>query len=120
MSYDVTAVTATADDVIMHADDLRPDVILMDVRLKEETDGVEAAQEIKRLHDVPIIFVTADTDEATVRRAIAAEPDGFLIKPLDELERIAAIDVAIKLGQFKGRIVLPRFAVTSCKKGVIC
>jgi len=98
MSYEVTAMTATADDVIMHADDLRPDVILMDVRLKGETDGVEAAQEIKRLHDVPIIFVTADTDEATVPRAIAAEPDGFLIKPLDELE-LMAVDMATRKHQ---------------------
>ena len=99
MSYDVTAMTATADDVIMHADDLRPDVILMDVRLKGETDGVEAAQKIKRVRDIPIIFITADTDEATVRRAIAAEPDGFLIRPLDDLELIAAIDVAVKKHQ---------------------
>ncbi len=99
MSYEVTAVTATTDDVITHVDDLRPDVILMDVRLKGDVDGVEAAQEIKRLHDVPIIFITADTDEATVLRAIAAEPDGFLIKPLDKLELIAAIDVAIKKHQ---------------------
>ncbi len=95
VSYDVTAMTATADEVITRADELRPDVIIMDVGLKEETDGVEVAQQIKSLHDIPIIFITANADEATVRRAIAAEPDGFLIMPLDELELRAAIEMAI-------------------------
>jgi Response regulator containing CheY-like receiver, AAA-type ATPase, and DNA-binding domains len=70
VSYDVTAMTATADEVITRADELRPDVILMDVRLKGETDGVEVAQQIKSLHDIPIIFITANADEATVRGAI--------------------------------------------------
>src|SRR5450759_712139 len=95
VSCDVTAMTATADEVITRADELRPDVILMDVRLKGETDGVEVARQIKSLHDIPIIFITANADEATVQRAMAAEPDGFLIMPLDALELRAAIEIAI-------------------------
>ena len=95
VSCDVTAMTATADEVITRADELRPDVILMDVRLKGETDGVEVARQIKNLHDIPIIFITANADEATVRRTIAAEPDGVLIMPLDALELRAAIEIAI-------------------------
>ena len=95
MCYDVIALTATADEVTTRADELRPDVILMDVRLKGETDGIEVAEQIKSLHDIPIIFITANADEAMVRRAIAAEPDGFFIKPLDALELRAAIEVAI-------------------------
>ncbi|MGP8012375.1 MAG: histidine kinase dimerization/phosphoacceptor domain -containing protein [Halobacteriota archaeon] len=94
MCYDV--VTATADEVLTRADKLRPDVILMDVRLTGGADGIEVAQQIKSLDDIPIIFIAANADEATVRRAIAAEPDGFLIKPLDELELLAAIDVATR------------------------
>jgi len=96
MCYDVIALTATADEVITRADALRPDIILMDVRLKGEADGIEVAQQIKSLHDIPVIFIAANADEATVRRAIAAEADGFLIEPLDELELIAAIDVATR------------------------
>ena len=99
VSYDVIATTATADEVITRVDELRPDVILVDVRLKGETDEIEAARQIKSFHDIPIIFITAGTDEATARRAIAAEPDGFLIKPLDELELLAAIDIATKKHQ---------------------
>ena len=63
MSYDVIALRSTADEVITREDELRPDVILMDVKLKGETDGIEVAQQIKSLHDIPIIFTTADVDE---------------------------------------------------------
>ena len=70
MSYDVIALRSTADEVITREDELRPDVILMDVKLKGETDGIEVAQQIKSLHDIPIIFTTANVDEATVRGAI--------------------------------------------------
>ena len=73
-----TSSTATADEVLTRADKLRPDVILMDVRLTGGADGIEVAQQIKSLDDIPIIFFAANADEATVRRAIAAEPDGFL------------------------------------------
>lgn len=72
MSYDVIALRSTADEVITRADELRPDVILMDVKLKGETDGIEVAQQIKSLHDIPIIFTTANVDEATVHGAITA------------------------------------------------
>ncbi len=96
MSYDVIALTATADEVIARAEELRPDIILMDVRLKGKADGIEVAQLIKSLHDIPIIFIAANADEATVRRAIAVEADGFLITPVDELELLAAIEVATR------------------------
>lgn len=95
MSYDVIALTSTADEVITRADELRPDIILMDVKLKGAIDGIEVAQQIKSLHDIPIILTTANADEATVRRVIAADLDGFLVKPLDELELRGAIGMAI-------------------------
>ena len=95
VSYDVIATTATLGDVIERAHDLQPDIILMDIRMKGERDNIEVAREIKKRHNVPIIFIAPDTDVETVRKAIAAEPDGFLIEPLDERELFAAIEVAI-------------------------
>ena len=95
MSYDVIVLTPNADEVTTSAAELRPDIVLMDVRLKGETGWIEVAQQIKSLHDIPIIFIAANANEATVRRAIAADPDGFLIKPLDALELRAAIEIAI-------------------------
>ncbi|MGZ4929326.1 MAG: response regulator, partial [Halobacteriota archaeon] len=95
VSYDVVATTATVDEVITRANELNPDLILMDIRMKDERGSVNAAREIKKRHNIPIVFIAPDVDVATVREAIAAEPDGFLVKPLDERELIAAIEVAI-------------------------
>ena len=93
MSYDV--LTVSIDEVTERADELQPDIILMDVRLDGEKDGIEVAQQINSRYDIPIIFITANADEATVRRAITAEPDGILIKPLDALELTATIEMAM-------------------------
>ena len=101
MNYDV--LTASADEVTERVDELRPDIILMDVRLEGETDGIEVAQQIKSRHDIPIIFITSNADEATVQRAITAEPDGFLIKPLDALELRAAIEMAMRRHGMKAK-----------------
>ncbi|MGZ4892039.1 MAG: PAS domain S-box protein [Halobacteriota archaeon] len=95
VSYDVVATTATVDEVITRANELNPDLILMDIRMKDERGSINAAREIKKRHNIPIVFIAPDADVATVREAIAAEPDGFLVKPLDERELIAAIEVAI-------------------------
>jgi PAS domain S-box-containing protein len=93
MSYDV--LTMSIDEVTERADELQPDIILMDVRLDGEKDGIEVAQQINSRYDIPIIFITANADEATVRRAITAEPDGILIKPLNALELTATIEMAM-------------------------
>ncbi|MGZ4938786.1 MAG: response regulator, partial [Halobacteriota archaeon] len=95
VSYDIVATTATVDDVITRGNELKPDLILMDIRMKGDRSSIDAAREIKERHNIPIVFIAADTDVATVRKAIAAEPDGFLINPLDERELLAAIEVAI-------------------------
>ncbi|MGZ4916763.1 MAG: ATP-binding response regulator [Halobacteriota archaeon] len=105
VSYDIVATTATVDDVITRGNELKPDLILMDIRMKGDRSSIDAAREIKERHNIPIIFIAADTDVATVRKAIAAEPDGFLINPLDERELLAAIEVAISRHQ-KEQLVL--------------
>ncbi|MGZ4944551.1 MAG: ATP-binding response regulator [Halobacteriota archaeon] len=105
VSYDVVATAATVDDVITRANELKPDLILMDIRMKGDRSAIDAAREIKQRHNVPIIFIAPDADVATVREAIAAEPDGFLINPLDERELLAAIDVAISRHQKEQQVL---------------
>ena len=95
VSYDVVATAATVSDVIERENDLQPDIILMDIKMEGDRNSIEAAREIKKRHNIPSIFIAADTDVATVQKAIAAEPAGFLLNPLDERELIAAIDVAL-------------------------
>ncbi|HEY3250295.1 MAG TPA: response regulator, partial [Ignavibacteria bacterium] len=76
---------------IKYANELTPDLILMDIRLEGEMDGIEAADVIKQTIDCPIIFLTAYADDKTIQRAKIAEPYGYIVKPLDERELRSAI-----------------------------
>lgn len=73
----------------------RPDLVLMDIRLKGQLDGIAAAQEIYSTLEVPIIYLTAHTDDATLNRAIASNPFGYLVKPFRKAELHSAIQVAL-------------------------
>ena len=93
--YDIVGVVATGEDAIAQAGELRPDAVLMDIVLKGEMDGIDAAKQITGRFDIPIIFLTVHTDAATLKRAAATASYGFLVKPFDELELGAAIEMAI-------------------------
>jgi PAS domain S-box-containing protein len=82
--YDVSGIVATGEDAIQHCAAQAPDLVLMDVRLKGSMDGIEAAQHIKQMYDLPVIYLTAYTDAETVGRAERSEPFGYLSKPLNE------------------------------------
>lgn len=72
-----------------------PDLILMDIRLKGEMDGIEAAQRIRSLYRIPVIFLTAHSDEDTLSRALNTHPCGYLVKPFRERELYQAIEMGI-------------------------
>jgi len=83
------------EDAIKKVDELQPDLILMDIKLKGEIDGIRAAQKIKENYDLPIVFLTAYSDEATVNRVKNTNPDGYLIKPYTKRELRSTIDIAL-------------------------
>jgi PAS domain S-box-containing protein len=93
--FDILGTPATGKDAIAQARELHPDVVLMDVVLKGKMDGIEAAQQITERFDIPVIFLTAGADAATVRRATETASYGFLVMPFDDLELRAAIEMAI-------------------------
>jgi len=74
----------------------RPDLVLMDIRLRGEKDGVEAAEEIRKQVDVAIVFLTAYSDRLTVDRVKRTEHDGFILKPFHKLELQSTIAVAMQ------------------------
>jgi len=80
--YHVAGVASSAKEAIKIAKDIEPDLVLMDIRLGEGADGIEAATAISKYMDVPIIFVTAHSDNDTLRRAKIVNPLGFINKPL--------------------------------------
>jgi PAS domain S-box-containing protein len=95
LGYDVVGSASTGEEAVPKAAEIAPDLILMDVRLRSDMDGIEAADAIRKRMDVPIVYLTAYADEQTIVRAKATGPFGYLVKPFDERELYAAIEVAI-------------------------
>src|SRR5580698_6240442 len=94
LGYDVCGRVDTADDAVRAALAEQPALVLMDIHLLGETDGVEAAARIREQSMIPVVFVTAHADDATLLRAGASEPYGYVLKPFDERELKATIEMA--------------------------
>ena len=95
LGYIVSGTAASGDEAIRKVIDLKPDLILMDIRIKGEMDGIETAAEIKKIYDVPIIFLTAYADPVTIQRAKITDPFGYIIKPFEERELHISIEIAL-------------------------
>jgi PAS domain S-box-containing protein len=100
MGYDVPVVVDTGRKAIQTAGEMRPDLVLMDITLKEEMTGIEAAERIGSDYNIPVIFLTAHSDDATVEKAVKSVPFGYLIKPLDE----RALKTTIQMALYKHEI----------------
>ncbi|PDV99565.1 ATP-binding response regulator [Candidatus Chloroploca asiatica] len=94
--YNVAGVVTSGGEAVKQALNLRPDLVLMDIRLRGEIDGVTAATQILSHLSVPVIYVTAFADEATLLRARTTAPYGYLVKPFDESTLIASITMAVE------------------------
>jgi PAS domain S-box-containing protein len=95
LGYEVTAIAPSGEEAVRAAAETRPDLVLMDIRLSGEMDGVEAAAQIRAQRDIPVIYLTAYTDAATLQRIQATEPFGYLRKPVDDRELRYTIEVAL-------------------------
>ena len=95
MNYQVCRVVASGALAIQYASDLKPDIVLMDIHLEGTMDGIDAAREIHRRFKIPIIFLTAYAEEATLQRAVVALPYGYLVKPVSPLELNATLKMAV-------------------------
>jgi len=96
LGYVVPAVVADGEGAVAKTEALRPDVVLMDIMLKGQVDGVQAAEAIRERFNTPVVFLTAYGDEATVRRAKAAGPFGYVLKPFEERQLEIAIEMALQ------------------------
>ncbi len=95
MGHSVTAVASSAEDAIKSVEDTRPDMLLMDIALPGEVDGIAAASIIRSRFNVPSLYLTSYSDEKTLQRAKATRPLGYLIKPFEERELKLAIEMAL-------------------------
>jgi PAS domain S-box-containing protein len=95
LGYRVVAVLGSGEEAVLHVPRLEPDLVLMDIELPGGIDGVEAAAQIRASHDVPIVYLTAHSEEETLQRAKLTEPFGYLIKPFDSRELRSIVEVAL-------------------------
>ncbi len=95
LRYVVPAIASSGDEAIKKAEELRPDLVLMDIVLKGDMDGIETAEYIRNHFDTPVIYLTAYADEETLQRAKVTEPFGYILKPFEERELHIAIEIAL-------------------------
>ena len=93
--YTVVAIASTGDQAIEFVKQHSPDIILMDIMLVGDIDGIETATIIKNEYSIPVIFLTAYSDEKTLERAKIAEPSGYILKPFKDNELYTTIDISL-------------------------
>jgi len=86
MGYEIVDAVGTGEEAIAKAGEHRPDLVLMDVGLRGQIDGVQAAEQIKKSYQIPVIYLTASSDEKTIQRAKLTEPFGYILKPFEDRE----------------------------------
>jgi len=121
--YDVSAVVASGEDAIQMVREVQPDLVLMDIVLRGNMDGVRTARKIYYDFNIPVIYVTAYADEGTLNRVKKTEPFGYILKPFQVKELRSAIEIALyrhrtdkRLKQRKKHLAL---ALSSISDGVI-
>ncbi|MFQ6062657.1 MAG: PAS domain S-box protein [Methanosarcinales archaeon] len=95
LGYGVSAVVSSGAEAIKKASETHPDLVLMDIWLKGDIDGVEAAEQIKVIFDIPVVYITAYADDNTLHRAKITEPYGYILKPFEEKELHTTIEIAL-------------------------
>ncbi len=95
LGYEVTGILPRGDEVLSQIKIDKPDILLMDIRLKGEMDGIETAHEIQQYYDIPIIYLTANADEVYFNRAKETHPYAFISKPFKKLDLQRAIELTL-------------------------
>jgi PAS domain S-box-containing protein len=95
LDYEIPAIVFSGEEALQHVAETRPDLVLMDIRLQGEMDGVETAREIYLRFNVPVIYLTGHADDVTLQRAKITEPFGYVLKPFTIKELHSTIEMAL-------------------------
>jgi len=95
LGFEVCKMVSSGCDAVTQAGEKRPDLILMDIKLRGEMDGIEAAEEIRTRFNIPIVYLTAYADEKVLERTKKTEPFGYIVKPFDDRGLNVAIEIAL-------------------------
>ncbi|MGA1867350.1 MAG: response regulator [bacterium] len=119
MGYAIIASVATGEAAIEKAGKDRPDIILMDVQLHGPMDGIEAAEIIKSGFGIPVVFLTAHADEERLQRAKLILPFGYMLKPFQNQQVKAAIEMALYVAQVDAQRIRAEEELKEHKKALI-
>ena len=95
LGFNVVGIASTFERAVELAAEHKPDLALMDIMLKGEKSGIEAAEEIKKTQNIPVIYLTAYADESTLKKAKITEPYGYILKPFKEIDLHTNIEMAL-------------------------
>ncbi|MCK4312778.1 MAG: response regulator, partial [Candidatus Cloacimonetes bacterium] len=94
-NYEVCSILSYGEEAVIEVKELLPDLILMDIMLDGEMDGIEAAKKIYKEFGIPVIFLTAYANEKILKKAAQSTPFGYLIKPFEDRDLRASIEMAL-------------------------
>lgn len=97
LGYEVTGILPRAEEALFHIKDNTPDIILLDIQLKGDMNGISLANILQKEYQIPVIFLTANTDNSTFQLAKEAKPYAFLAKPFNKLDLQRALELTINL-----------------------
>lgn len=95
LGHEVIACVTNADEAIAWIEKIRPDIIIMDIHLNHSKDGIQTAEEIQKIANIPILYLTAYADDETISRAVRTNPIGYLIKPFKREELKSTIQLGL-------------------------
>jgi len=93
--YEVPSIAFTGEEAISMTERNKPDLVLMDIKLKGDMDGIEAAVNIRKRFEIPVVFLTAHSDFDTFEKAIKTEPFGYVLKPFEDRQLYLMIETAL-------------------------
>ena len=102
LGYEITSIVDTGEKAIKKAEEDRPDIILMDIRIKGEMDGIDTAEVIRNKFGIPVIFSTAYLDQERIERAKITMPFGYVLKPIQERDLKVTIEMALYVSKVDG------------------
>ena len=95
LDYEVTDIVTNYDETMQSILDNKPDIILMDIFLKNSINGIEISKEINEIYNIPIIFISAYCDDETLSNAIRTEPAGYIVKPFNRNDLKATLNLVV-------------------------
>ena len=95
LGYVVSGMASSGEEAVKKAEEIHPDLVLMDIVLEGKMDGVESASIIRYRFDIPVVYLTAYSDKKTLERAKVTEPFGYILKPFKDRDLYTTIEMAL-------------------------